>query len=327
MKYKDYYKILGLERDASTADVKKAYRKLAHKYHPDVSKEKGAEDKFKDVAEAYQTLKDPEKRAAYDQLGTYRPGEEIRPPPQWRTQYGAGDNGPSFDDIDLADLFATFGLGGLGGGRNTRGGPRTNRPIPGEDFEVTAHITVEEAYRGTEMKMELAMPERNPDGTVRRVSRTVTTRIPPGATDGQRLRVPGNGGKGINGGRNGDLYLNIVLHAHPLYRVSGHDVYLDLPVAPWEAVLGTTIDVPTPGGQVRLKVPPGSHAGKQMRLAKRGLPKPRGEQGDFYVMVQIVVPAVLTERERELYQELEKISRFNPRGHFEEEVQDANPNR
>jgi curved DNA-binding protein len=322
MKYKDYYKILGLERNASVDDIKKAYRKLAHKYHPDVSKEKNAEANFKDIAEAYQTLKDPEKRKAYDQLGTYRPGEDIRPPPEWRTQYGTGGGNFSFDDVDLSDLFDSLGLGGFARARGQRGG-RAKRPIPGEDFEVSAHITVEEAYRGTELKLDFLMPERDADAVMRRVPRTITTRIPPGATDGQRLRVPSKGGKGMNGGPDGDLYLNIVLHPHPLYRVRGHDIHLDLPLAPWEAVLGTSIDVPTPGGQVRLKVPPGSHAGKQLRLPKRGLPKPHGEQGDFYVTVQIVVPTVLSEHERTLYQELAKNSRFSPRGHFEEEVKNA----
>ncbi|HYM47742.1 MAG TPA: DnaJ C-terminal domain-containing protein [Burkholderiaceae bacterium] len=312
----------GRSKKATVDDIKKAYRKLARKYHPDVSKEKGAEEKFKDVSEAYQTLKDSEKRAAYDQLGSYRPGEEVQPPPEWHTQYGDGATGFSFDDIDLSDLF-----GGLGGGFARSGGfraggrgARAKIPIPGQDFEVSVHLTLDEAYRGTEVKLELAAPEYDADGFAKRVPRNFTARIPKGAADGQRLRIAGKGGKGINGGRDGDLYLNIVLHPHPLYRVTGHDVYLDLPLAPWEAVLGTSIDVPTPGGAVRLKVPPGAHAGQQLRLPKRGLPKPGGEHGDLYAMVQIVVPTVLSEREQALFKELAEGSRFNPRGHFEQEV-------
>ncbi len=318
MKYKDYYKIMGVEKNASAEDIKKAYRKLARKYHPDVSKEAGAEEKFKDVAEAYQTLKDPEKRAAYDQLGSYRPGEEIRPPPDWQKQYGDGASGFSFDDLDLSDLFA-----GLQGGFRRAERERGKVPIPGQDYEVSVHLALEEAYRGTEVNLELAVPEYDANGFVHRVPRKFTARIPKGATDGQRLRVPGKGGKGINGGRDGDLYFNIVLHPHPLYRVSGHDVYLDLPLAPWEAVLGTSVEVPTPGGRVRLKVPPGTHAGQKLRLPKRGLPKPRDAQGDLYAIVQIVVPTVLSERERALYKELADNSTFNPRGHFEQEVKNA----
>lgn len=322
MKYKDYYNILGIEKNASDEDIKKAYRKLARKYHPDVSKATGAEEKFKDVAEAYQTLKDPEKRAAYDRLGSYRPGEEVRPPPEWRTQYGGVDSQFSFDDIDLSDLFASFRSGAWA--RSARGrGAHQSMAIAGEDYEVSVHITVEDAYRGTEVKLDLTIPEYNAQGVPRRVPRTVTTRIPKGATDGQRLRVPGKGGKGVNGGRDGDLYLNIVLHPHALYRVSGHDVYLDLPLAPWEAVLGTALEVPTPGGAVRLKVPAGTHAGQQLRLPKRGLPKPDGGHGDLYAIIQIVVPTALTERERALYKQLGEGSRFNPRGHFMEEVQRA----
>ncbi len=320
MKYKDYYSILGVKKDARLDDIKQAYRKLARKFHPDVSKEKSAEEKFKEVAEAYQTLKDPQKRAAYDNLGSYRPGDEVRPPPEWRTQHG-GDGAAnfSFDDLDLSDLLA-----GLRGGFRPGGHAHGKMPIPGQDFEVSVHLTLDEAYRGTEVKLDLAVPEYDAEGFVKRVPRGFTARIPKGATDGQRLRIPGKGGKGINGGRDGDLYLNIVLHPHPLYRVSRHDVYLDLPLAPWEAVLGTSIEVPTPGGLVRLKVPPGTHAGQQLRLPKRGLPKPSGEHGDLYAIVQIVVPTVLNEREQALFKELAEGSHFNPRGHFEQEIKNAN---
>ena len=313
MKYKDYYKILGVGKDASADEIKKAYRKLAHKYHPDVSKEPNAEERFKEVGEAYETLKSPEKRAAYDQLGSYQPGQEFRPPPDWAQQFG--DTQFSMDDIDIADLLA-----GLTGGRHRaqRGG--ASIPIPGQDYEVQVHITLEQAASGTEVDMNLSVPEFDEQGFVRRVPRAFKARIPKGATEGQRLRVPGKGGKGLNGGRDGDLYLNIVLHPHQLYRVSGHDLYLDLPLAPWEAVLGGTVEVPTLGGRVRLKVPPGTHAGQQLRLASRGLPKPQSGEGDLYAVVQIAVPTAPTDEERALFKQLAETSKFNPRVHFEREV-------
>jgi curved DNA-binding protein len=313
MKYKDYYGILGVPRDAAADAIKNAYRRLARKYHPDVSKEAGAEAKFKEISEAYQTLRDPEKRAAYDQLGSHQPGQDFRPPPDWQQHFGRTQF--SFDDIDLSDLFA-----GLRGGphRAERGGGGI--AIPGQDYEVTVHISLEEAFRGVEASLDLAMPEYDDRGLLRRVPRTVTARIPRGATDGQRLRVPGKGGKGSNGGRDGDLYLTIALHPHSLFRVSGHDLYVDLPLTPWEAVLGTQVQLPTPGGRVRLTVPPGTRAGQQLRLARRGLPKPRSGEGDLYAIVQIAVPGVVGERERALYAELAGASAFNPRGHFEQEL-------
>jgi curved DNA-binding protein len=311
MKYKDYYRVMGVDRKASADEIKNAYRKLARKYHPDVSKEPGAEEKFKELGEAYETLKDAEKRAAYDQLGSHKPGQEFRPPPGWEQQFGDGRF--SFGDIDLGDLFA----GMTGGMHRARPGGGKIR-MPGQDHEVTAHITLEDAYRGTEVDLELTVPEYDEGGFPRRVRRAFKARIPKGATDGQRLRLPGKGGKGLNGGRDGDLYLNIALHPHRLFRVSGHDLFLDLPLAPWEAVLGTSVQVPTLGGSVRLKIPPGTHAGRQLRLAGRGLPKPHAGEGDLYAIVQIAVPTVTSERERALYKELAEASTFNPRGHFEQ---------
>jgi curved DNA-binding protein len=304
LKYKDYYKTMGLDRKASPEEIKKAYRKLARKYHPDVSKEPGAEEKFKEVSEAYETLHDPAKRAAYDQLGSFQPGQDFRPPPGWERHYG----GPPLDDdgIDLADLFAAF-TGRKRGGKT---------PVPGQNYEVDAPITLEEAYAGTERDLSLSVPESDALGRPRSAPRTLKARIPKGATDGQRLRLAGRGGKGLNGGRDGDLYLNIRLRPHPLFRASGHDVYLDLPLAPWEAVLGATVQVPTLGGAVRLKVPPGTPAGQQFRIAGRGLPKPQDGQGDLFVVVQIAVPTQAGESERALYQSLAEHSTFNPRGHF-----------
>jgi curved DNA-binding protein len=192
--------------------------------------------------------------------------------------------------------------------------------MPGQDYEVTAHISLEEAYRGTEVTLDLAVPDYDERGFPHRVQRSFKARIPKGATDGQRLRLAGKGGKGLNGGRDGDLYLNIALRPHPLFRVSGHDLFLDLPLAPWEAVLGTTVEVPTLGGSVQLKVPSGTRAGQQLRLGGRGLPKPHSGDGDLFAIVQIAVPGAASERERALYGELAGISSFDPRGHFQETV-------
>src|SRR5690349_1677267 len=201
MKYKDYYETLGVKRDAGADEIKKAYRRLAQKYHPDVSKDPQGEAKFKEVAEAYETLKSPEKRAAYDELGRHGPGEDFQPPPDWGRRY-AGES-QSFQDIDLEDLFA-----GLAGGR--RGGPGSAAfRMPGQDYEVAADIALEEAFRGTEVELALTAPEFDERGSVRRVPRTFKVKIPAGAADGQRLRLAGQGGKGINGGRDGDLYITV----------------------------------------------------------------------------------------------------------------------
>ena len=316
MKYKDYYGILGVERTAGAEDIKKAYRKLARKYHPDVSSDPEGEEKFKEVAEAYEALKNPEKRAAYDQLGSYQPGQDFQPPPDWGKQFG--DSQFSSEDVDLADLFA-----GLAAGRHRAGQGTGPIRMPGQDYEVTAHISLEEAYRGTEVELNLTVPEYGAQGRLHRVPRTFKVRVPKGATDGQRLRLAGRGGKGLNGARDGDLYLNIALHPHPLFRVSGHDLYLDLPLAPWEAVLGAGVEVPTLGGPVRLKVPPNTHAGQRLRLSGRGLPKPNGREGDLFAIAQIVVPTAIGERERELFRQLAEASTFDPRAHFQHEVRNA----
>jgi curved DNA-binding protein len=315
MKYKDYYATLGVERAAGADDIKKAYRKLAQKHHPDVSKDPKAEEKFKEIAEAYQTLKDPKTREAYDRLGSsYQPGQDFRPPPDWEKQFReqqAGTSGFSFDDLDLGDLFA--GLSGTGrrGGRT-----RADMPIPGEDYEVTVHLSLEDAYRGTQVDLSLSAPEYDDKGRVRHVPKTIKARIPKGATDRQRLRLRGQGGAGVNGGRTGDLYLNIALHPHALFRPDGHDLYLDLPLTPWEAALGATVEVPTLDGRVSLKIPPATTAGRKLRLGKKGLPKPGGGEGDLYAIVQIVNPTVLSDREQELFKQLAEASAFNPRGHF-----------
>ena len=328
MKYTDYYAALGVKRDAPVDDIKKAYRRLARQYHPDVSKDPDGERKFKEVAEAWATLRDPEKRAAYDQLGEHGPGEEFQPPPDWARRYagggpGAGPGGAdgssgfSFEDLDLSDLFAELSRGRAGGARpggaGAGGGPR---PIRGEDYEATAQISLDDAFNGALIELDLAIPEYDASGRLTRPSRPFKARIPKGATDGQRLRLAGKGGRGWGGGRDGDLFLNIVLRPHALFRADGHDLYLDLPLAPWEAALGASVEVPTMAGPVRMKIPSGTHAGRQLRLAGRGLPNPRGGSGDLFAVVHVVVPTVLDEHEKKLFEELAAASKFDPRSHF-----------
>ena len=319
MKYKDYYEILGVKRDASADDIKTAYRKLARKYHPDVSKEKNAEEKFKEMSEAYEALKDPEKRAAYDQLGRHAAGQEFRPPPGWGFGPGATagqgrGQGGSFEDIDLSDLFA--GLSGRGrGGQNAR-----DAAIPGSDYEATIRISFDQAFAGTEVDLEMSVLEWNPDGGMRRAPHRVKARIPRGVTSGEKLRVPGKGGKGARGGSSGDLYLEIEVAPHPRFRVSGQDLFVDLPLAPWEAVLGTSVDLPTPAGTVTLKVPPGTRAGQQLRLSGRGLTRGTATPGNLYAIVQIEVPTAVDDAQRELYRKLAETSTFNPRAKLEQEA-------
>ncbi|HET6803777.1 MAG TPA: DnaJ C-terminal domain-containing protein [Casimicrobiaceae bacterium] len=308
MKYKDYYAALGVERTATADQIKSAYRKLARKFHPDVSKEKDAEERFKEVAEAYETLKDPEKRAAYDQLGRHAPGDEFRPPPDWGQSFGGTQF--SFDDVDLADLFAN--LAGQSRGRSRA----PNAPRPGQDIEAAVRLTFEQAFTGTEIEFDMAVAEPDEQGVLRRVPRKVKVRLPKGVTDGQKLRVPGKGAKGVNGGRDGDLYLDISVEAHPLYRADGLDLYMELPLAPWEAVLGATVELPTPAGRISLKVPAGTHAGQKLRVGGRGLSRPDGTSGHLYAVAQIVVPTVVDERQRALFDQLKDASTFNPRAHM-----------
>lgn len=302
MKYKDYYQILGVERGASEDDIKKAYRRLARKYHPDVSEEKNAEERFKEVAEAYETLRDPQKRTAYDHLGSHRAGQEFRPPPDWERQFGAffGQGGSAGSAFDLSGLFG--GLGGLGG---RRGQPRG--PARGRDMEATVELSIEEAARGTEVRVEIGSGA---------TARTVTARIPRGAADGQKLKVPGKGAAGPHGSI-GDLYLSIRLRPHPIFRPEGHDLTIDLPVTPAEAALGASVEIPTLDGKVKLRIPPHSQSGQKLRLAGRGLPTAGKSAGDLYARIQIVLPPSLSERERELYEALAACSSFDPRARLQ----------
>ena len=304
MQYKDYYKILGVKREASVDEIKKAYRKLARKYHPDVSKEKNAEDKFKEVNEANEVLSDKEKRAAYDNLGSYQPGQDFRPPPGWG---GQGD----FNNMDFGDLFSQV-FGGAGPARRQGFGGRGFSQA-GQDYEVALEITLEEAYQGAEKNLQLEVPEPSPQGFMVRVPRTIKVRIPKGASEGQRLRVAGKGGSGQHGGAAGDLFLRITFLPHAWFKPSGHDVTLDVPLTPWEAALGTSVEIPTLAGKVRLKVKPGSRSGQKVRLTGKGLPKAGTGHGDLYAVFQIATPESLTEKEQALFEELQQVSDFNPR--------------
>jgi curved DNA-binding protein len=312
MKYKDYYAILGVKKDASADDIKSAYRRLARKYHPDVSKEKNAEEKFKEMGEAYETLKDPEKRAAYDQLGSHAAGQEFRPPPDWEQQFAQGAG--AFDDIDLADLFAAFGQ------RPGRRGGGPPPPMRGHDFEAGVSLSFAQAFNGAEIQLQMNGLEWDENGNGRRVPRTISVRIPRGVTSGERLRVPGKGGAGFRGGPAGDLYLEIEVADHPLFRVSGKDLFMDLPLTPWEAVLGTEVSLPTPAGEVSLKVPAGTRAGQKLRLGGRGLQRGSASAGHLYAIVRIEVPSVVDEAQRDLYRKLAATSNFDPRAHLEREA-------
>ena len=295
MKYKDYYAALGVPRDADAEQIKKAYRKLARQHHPDVSKSPEAEAKFKEVGEAYATLKDPEKRAAYDELGRRPAGQEFRPPPGWAHQYGSDAQG--FEDIDLSDLLDALG-------RRHRGAQHGPMPVHGRDYETAVRISLEDAHRGATINLNLA--DAGGD-------RTLEVTIPPGVSEGQKLRLRGKGGKGRDGGADGDIYLHIALAPHPVFRADRHDLYFDLALAPWEAALGADIEVPTLEGPVLLTVPPGTRSGRKLRLRGRGMANGRGGHGDLYAVVHIDVPAALTDRERELFREMAAASRFDPR--------------
>ena len=300
MQFKDYYKTLGVERNASDDDIRKAYRKLARKFHPDVSKEKNAEEQFKAVGEAYEVLKDKEKRSAYDRLGTHRPGQDFRPPPGWEQQYGRGGGFRSedMDGLDLGDLFGGLFGGGAGKGGAGFGRGRARSAPPRAPIETEVTITLEEALNGTERTFQIS----SGDGT----QYPVTVRIPKGAAPGTRMRVPTRGVAG-------DIMLTVRIAAHPLYTVDGRDLQVEVALTPSEAALGTVVEVQTPAGPVRLKVKPGTSSGQRLRLTGRGLPNPSGDPGNLYALVLVKVPAELSEAEREAYEQLARVSTFDPR--------------
>lgn len=308
----DYYDVLGVRRDTSQEEIRQAYRKLVRTYHPDLNKDPGAEDRFKDISEAYSVLSDPATRARYDAFGPdFRQVPEDVDPDTWRRAgaasgagrgqagWGAGQAGPGFgfdEGIDLDDL-----LGGIFAGRG-RGGIGA---MPGADHEAGLEISLEEAYAGTRRSVTLGGGEG---------ARTLDVTIPPGVTNGQRIRLAGQGGRGSGGAPPGDLHLIVRIAPDPRYRVEGRDVYVDLPLAPWEAALGTSVPVDVPGGgEVKVTVPAGTSSGRRLRLRGRGLPNPRGTPGDLYAVAKIMVPRRLSGEERDLFEELAATSGFDPR--------------
>lgn len=292
--YKDYYKIMGIDKKANEKEIKAAYRKLARKYHPDVSKEPNAEEQFKEVGEAYEVLKDPAKRKTYDdyvqdikmrEKGAYSSHSKVRP--------GSGGEAFHYDEDFFESIFGT---------------PFRGQNIPGTDYQTHVRIHLEDAYHGTVQAFKLS----SPDGG----SQTIRVKIPAGIKSGQKIRVAGQGGPGRAGGSKGDLYVTVNIAKHPVFDVRGKDVYMTLPIAPWEAALGAHITVPTLGGSVDLKVPPGSQGGQTLRLKKRGMP---GQSpGNQYVMLKIVIPQPSTDEQRALYQKMQEQMSFNPRQYIEQ---------
>jgi curved DNA-binding protein len=329
---RDFYESLGVSRTATPEEIQRAYRTLARTYHPDINKDPGAEERFKEVSEAYDVLSDPDTRKRYDTFGPdFRQVPKDVDPETWaraqsaRARAGAGagarggrpggpGGGPAgYDtevidfgdgDIDIDDLFGgLFGGGGLGGRARGRG-RRSWGPIPGADQEAEIELSVEDAYSGGKRWVTLS----GPDG-----QRSYEVTIPPGVIDGQRIRLAGQGGRGTEGAPNGNLYLVVRIKPHPRYRVEGRDIYAELRLAPWEAALGTTVAIDTPGGEAKVKVPHGSSSGRRLRLRSKGMPNPKGKPGDFFAEVRIMVPSRLTKEERRLFEELAAASKFDPR--------------
>jgi len=323
MEFRDYYKVLGVERKASADQIKTAYRRLARKYHPDVSKEANAEQHFKEVQEAYEVLRDPEKRAAYDELGSeWKSGQQFRPPPDWgsdfefsgrpgqgggrrRRVYTAGPEDGSFAQEDYSDFFSSlFGGGSPFAGRGaTRGG--------GRDHHARIDITLGEAFQGATRTLELKRPEVKPDGAVELSTHTVRVSIPPGVTEGQLIRLAGQGEPAAGGGSPGDLYLEVHIAPDNRFALDNRDVTLTFPVAPWEAALGASVTVPTLGGDVSMHIPAGAQSGQKLRLRGRGLPgQPPGDQ---YVQLKVVLPPADTPQAKALYEDMRSKLNFDPR--------------
>ena len=323
MKFRDYYETLGVARGATEAEIKTAYRKLARKYHPDVNKEKDAEDRFKEIGEAYSVLKDTEKRAAYDQMGSnWKQGQDFSPPPNWNAGFefaddpnaGFGGYGGNYDG-DQSEFFESL----FGRGRHRQGGRSSNARqgmhFKGQDHHAKILIDLADAYNGAKRTISLHMPTQDPEGHVITQERKLDVNIPKGIKVGQNLRLSGQGGPGMGDGGAGDLYLEIDFHPNALYKVDGKDVYLDLPLAPWEAALGTSVNIPTPAGStLELTIPPNSKSGRKMRLKGKGIPSK--EPGDFYVVPNIVLPEAQSDAQKAAYQELEKAFDFKPRSHL-----------
>jgi curved DNA-binding protein len=315
MRYKDYYKILGVERTATQDEIKRAYRKLARKYHPDVSKEPEAEERFKEVNEAHEVLQDAEKRAAYDRLGAnWKAGQDFTPPPGWDTGFEFS-GGVGRGDGDFSDFFENlFGQGGpFGGFQGTRG--RGGFRMRGQDHRARIRIPLEDAFHGGERAIRLETPQIDAHGRVSLHPHTLKVRIPAGVGAGQQIRLAGRGEPGAGGGPAGDLFLEIEFEPHPLYTVEGRDIYLNLPITPWEAALGARVAVPTLGGAVDMKIPAGARSGQKLRLKGRGLPgRPAGDQ---YAVLQIVTPPADSAKAKHFYEDMARALPFNPRRHLE----------
>lgn len=316
MEFKDYYAIMGVARTASADEIKKSYRKLARKYHPDVSKESDAEARFKEIGEAYEVLRDSQKRAAYDQLGSGPPpGQEFRPPPDWGAGFefsGAGRAGPGEEYVfthggDASEFFETlFGRAGHGGGARQRR-PRER----GEDHHARVMVDLEASLEGGTRTLTLRVPEVGADGVPTLRDRTLNVKIPRGIQAGQHIRLSGQGEAAPGAAKRGDLFLEVAFAPHRLYKPEGRDLQFDLPVAPWEAALGATVTVPTPGGPVELRIPAASKAGTRLRLRGRGLPSQ--PPGDLYAVLQVVLPPADSEAARAAYEAFAAAAAFNPR--------------
>lgn len=309
MEFKDYYTIVGVPRDASAEDIKRAYRKVARKYHPDVSKERNAEEKFKELGEAYEVLRDPEKRAAYDRLASgRRAGDEFTPPPEWRSTFDFG-GGAEPGVGGFSDFFeALFG-------RGKRGVRDPFEDIRAAGYAGDHHaiisIALEDAFHGATRTITLTSSEIGDQGLPQPQRRTLHVKIPKGVKEGQRIRLPGQGSRTGKDKKTGDLLLEVRFDPHPLFRVEGRDILLELPVSPWEAALGGTVPTPTLGGTVELKIPPDSQSGQRLRLKGRGLPG--DTPGDEYVILKLVNPSSHLPQVRELYRKMAETLRFNPR--------------
>ena len=326
MEFKDYYTVMGLARTAAPEDIKRSYRKLSRKYHPDVSKEKDADARFKELGEAYEVLKDPEKRSAYDQLGAnWKEGQEFRPPPDWNAgAEHAGQQGAQWDFSSAgagnrSDFFESLFRQGFSSGGARGGGQPTGFRAAGEDRHAKIQIDLEDAYSGATRTINLRVPEMSEQGHVVPREHQITFSIPKGIRAGQHIRLAGQGAPGMGDGGPGDLYLEVQFKPHRLYRTDRHDVYLDLPIAPWEAALGADVEAPTPTGRVEVTVPPGSATGRKLRLKGRGLPG--STPGDFYFVLQIVIPAAGTDSAKLFYKNMSaQFDSFSPRAKLGEQA-------
>ena len=313
MEFKDYYQALGVARDAPSDAIKKAFRKLARKYHPDVSKEADAGKRMAEINEANTVLSDPEKRAAYDQLGQHQPGQDFRPPPGWDAGFEHAEHGRSaaeaaeFSDF-FSEIFGTMGRNGAQRRGRTADGAAT---YPGNDHHARVLLDLEDSFTGASRQITLRAPKLDAKGRIALEERTLEVRIPAGIRAGQIIRLTGQGEPGIGNGKHGDLLLEVAFRPHARFRVDGRDLLLTLPVAPWEAALGSVIPVDLPGGAINMRIPEGAQAGKQLRVRGKGLPS--NPPGDLYVDIRIVAPPATTPKAKELYEALAKETAFDPR--------------